>query len=110
MAVYFLSGFGGILFSCLVSDELSVGASTAIYGIMGSLLGVMILNWNALDFPGSPRNQYTCFLVVIIVFSLIGGFGGNASNIDVYGHVGGLITGIIAGYSIFKAQDTTRLP
>ena len=54
--VYFLSGLGGVVFSSLVSDSISVGASTAIYGLMGSYAGALILNWRALDFEGSPRN------------------------------------------------------
>ena len=56
MIVYGLTGFGGVLFSCLINDTVSVGASAAIYGLLGSILGFLILNWNTLDFPGSPRN------------------------------------------------------
>jgi rhomboid protease GluP len=36
MILYFVSGFGGILFSCVVNPSANaVGASTAIYGMLG---------------------------------------------------------------------------
>mmetsp|Transcript_82058 Transcript_82058/g.123208 ORF Transcript_82058/g.123208 Transcript_82058/m.123208 type:complete len:83 (+) Transcript_82058:293-541(+) len=34
--LYFLSGIGGILFSSLINSYISVGASTAIFGILGA--------------------------------------------------------------------------
>ena len=36
--LYFGSGFGGILFSSLLSDNKSVGASTAIFGILAGIV------------------------------------------------------------------------
>ena len=47
-ALYFLSGFGGILFSACCSDMRSMGASTAVYGLVGAYLAFLILNWNYL--------------------------------------------------------------
>lgn len=49
MALYLLSGFGGILFSVCCSDMRSVGASTAVYGLVGAYLSFMILNWGHLS-------------------------------------------------------------
>lgn len=35
---------GGISFSCLMSDDKSLGSSTAIYGMIGSYLALMMLS------------------------------------------------------------------
>lgn len=43
--LYLLSGFGGILFSCLCNNNIAVGASTAIFGLIGSYIACLILNW-----------------------------------------------------------------
>ena len=51
-ALYILSGFGGILFSAMMSDSTSVGASTAIFGLIGSYIGCLILNWDYLKRNG----------------------------------------------------------
>ena len=41
----------------------------------------------------------------------MGGFGGNGNDgVDVMGHVGGLLTGIIAGFSIYEPIDPSRIP
>ena len=43
--LYVLSGFGGILFSALCEDNMAVGASTCIFGLIGSYVSCLILNW-----------------------------------------------------------------
>lgn len=49
MAILYLSaGVSGNLFSALINDSVSVGASTAIFGLLACLLGYLIINWDAL--------------------------------------------------------------
>ena len=43
--LYVLSGIGGNLFSALCDNRKSCGASTAIYGLIGSYGAVLIINW-----------------------------------------------------------------
>lgn len=48
--LYILSGLGGSLLSCLHLEPgnkqiLSVGASGAIFGLLGSMLSELITNW-----------------------------------------------------------------
>ena len=45
-AFYFLSGFGGITFSILVSNTKSVGASTSIFGITGYFIVYLVVMWD----------------------------------------------------------------
>jgi len=48
IVIYVVSGLGGNIFSSLITDYPSVGASTAIFGLLGALIGYMLFNWNAL--------------------------------------------------------------
>mmetsp|Transcript_11937 Transcript_11937/g.6002 ORF Transcript_11937/g.6002 Transcript_11937/m.6002 type:complete len:88 (+) Transcript_11937:325-588(+) len=47
---YVISALGGNLMSCLCApDVISVGASTAIFGLTTSMMMYLFINWNALD-------------------------------------------------------------
>ena len=41
MVIYFVSGIGGILFSSLIDYTPSVGASTAIFGLIGAIVSLL---------------------------------------------------------------------
>ena len=46
-AIYLLSGFGGsILSSLFIQRSISVGASGALFGLLGAMLSELITNWN----------------------------------------------------------------
>lgn len=49
LAIYILSGVGGVLMSALIDDKISVGASTALFGILAGLLSFLIVNWIAME-------------------------------------------------------------
>ena len=45
--VYLISGFGGSLMSALfIQSNVSVGASGALFGLIGSVLSELITNWS----------------------------------------------------------------
>lgn len=50
-SLYVLSGLGGSILSCLgqdpTRDTVSVGASGALFGFMGSMLSEFITNWSS---------------------------------------------------------------
>ena len=105
IALYIISGIGGNLFSSLISDDLAVGASTAILGIIACHLSYLFVYWKALARFGYLR---CCMLVQCIFMILIGltfgwGFG---SKIDNYGHLGGFITGFLAGVALLTPLST----
>lgn len=90
--LYFISGLGGDLLSVYYqivtrSRIGSVGASGAIFGIIGALFILVIAN--------KGRVQYVTFgkIVFLISYSLYSGFA--STNVDNAGHIGGLLAGII---------------
>lgn len=47
-ALYVISGLGGSLMSCLTDkrgERVSVGASGALFGLLGAMLSELITNW-----------------------------------------------------------------
>ena len=98
--VYIMSGIGGNVFSsaCMYDGDNSVGASTAINGLLTGMLAVVVVNWSA--FTGHPQlEQLRCILLFVIIFlvflNTIMGVG--SGSIDYLGHLGGALTGFIWG-------------
>lgn len=65
-----MSGFGGILLSALATNGIAVGASTAIFGLVGSYVGALILNWDHLKKQTERRCQMLIFLLVTLFMSV----------------------------------------
>ena len=94
LLLYFLSGIGGnlcsLLFKLIQMDYFaSVGASGAIFGLDGVLLAWILLDRRSMP-DVTPRR-----VVLMIALSLYSGF--TALNVDNAAHVGGLVTGFLAG-------------
>jgi membrane associated rhomboid family serine protease len=43
MGIYIISSFGGGLFSSLISDKSAVGASVALFGMLGAYVNITII-------------------------------------------------------------------
>lgn len=93
LMLYFLSAFAGNLVSFYLTPNPSVGASTAIFGLLAAE-GVYIYN-NRRFFPQAQRVLTN--LVMILVFNIFYGF--SIPNIDIWGHLGGFLGGL--GYAWF---------
>jgi membrane associated rhomboid family serine protease len=92
MAVfYFLCGIGGnLLSSILMTKNITVGASSAIYGLYGLLVVDLFQNWQLLKKPWRE-----CFsLIIQVLLSLCLGL---LPGIDNFAHIGGFITGVLLG-------------
>ena len=87
--LYILSAFTGNVMSFLLTDANSVGASTAIFGIIGAE-GVFLLQ-NRKLFAGQFRNAIGNVIFVVAVNLFLG----LAPTIDNWGHIGGLLGGLI---------------
>ena len=88
LAVYLFSALIGSLFSIIFNTIPSVGASGAIFGILGSLL---YFGYHYRVFLGSVIKSQ---IIPIILINLAIGFMSNG-QIDNFAHIGGLIGGIL---------------
>lgn len=92
LAVYFLSGISGVIMSLGFTEQPSVGASGAIFGLLGALGALLFLNRSVFGQAGSFQLRQIVF-VALLNLAL-----GLSPGIDNWGHLGGLITGTALGY------------
>jgi len=95
LSIYLLSGIYGVFFSFALSAEPSAGASGAIFGLIGTQAVFFYRYRNAFGERG--RRQFYSTLSVI-AFNLVLTF--SASNIDIWGHIGGLLAGAVLGWAL----------
>jgi len=89
LLLYFLAGFAGNTLSFLLSPAASLGASTAIFGLIAA--EVIYIYRNKKIFGGRARGILLNLGMIIVVNLLLG----LSPGIDNFGHVGGLIGGAI---------------
>lgn len=100
--VYFLTGFLANLGGSLFSSDISVGASTSIFGIIGANIGWIIVNWTALG--SSPLKMYGLVsLSITALFSIVFGLVGN--NTDNIGHLIGLLSGVVCAFAFCQRTN-----
>jgi len=87
LVVYIFSGITSVIFSLGFTPNPSVGASGAIFGLLGSLGTFLFLHKDSL---GDTGKSYLRRIVIIALLNL--GLG-LAPNIDNWGHLGGLLAG-----------------
>ncbi|WP_298821460.1 rhomboid family intramembrane serine protease [Chloroflexus sp.] len=96
LTLYLLSGLGGSIASYTFSPAPAVGASGAIFGVIGGLGIFYYLNRQALGDFG--RNQVRG-IVAIAFINLLIGFAAQGI-IDNWGHLGGLVSGVLIGTAL----------
>lgn len=89
LLLYFLSGYAGVLASFVLSPNPSLGASGAIFGLIGALAVFLYRNREFLGPVGRNMLANVLFIIVLNVFLSFSG------GIDLWGHFGGLLTGAI---------------
>jgi len=89
LLLYFLGSFGGNVFSFLLSPNASLGASTAIFGLLGAEMVFFYQN-RKLFGAGARRALQNVITVAAINFLI-----GLSPGIDNWGHLGGLVAGLI---------------
>jgi len=86
--IYLTAGFFGSLLSFMFSINPSVGASGAIFGLLGALL------YFGIEFPNLFKVYFGRSILITLAINL--GYGLINTGIDNLGHIGGLIGGFIA--------------
>lgn len=109
--IYLVSGLGGSALSMLMelrseTFAVSVGASGAIFGLTGALLGLALLNRGQI--AGITKQG----ILIMIAISLYNGYVNE--GVDNFAHIGGLICGflitlLLCFKSYIKRRSDTKL-
>ncbi|MDB5073441.1 MAG: rhomboid family intrarane serine protease [Candidatus Eremiobacteraeota bacterium] len=100
LLLYFLAALGsGIAVTYFSATQVTVGASGAIFGLFGALVAI------GLSLP--PRGM-TIVTQTLPVIGVNLAFGLLVPGISNSGHVGGLISGFIAGWLLFQIPSARR--
>lgn len=100
LLVYLFSGLTGSLLSCAITNSYSLGASGAIFGLMGSLL---YFGYHYRLYLGSVLLGQ---IVPVIVINLVIGY--LTPSIDNAAHIGGLVGGLFLSMALGVNKDDER--
>jgi len=92
LVMYFLTGLAGSALSFLLSPRPSVGASGAIFGLIG-VLGAYLYRYREQLLAGRSR---LTGIVGIVAYNLLYGF--IVPVVDNWAHIGGLLAGLVLGW------------
>ncbi|CAN1751936.1 RHOMBOID-like protein 3 [Linum perenne] len=107
--IYLVSGFGGsVLSSLFIRSGISVGASGALFGLLGAMLSELLTNWTIY----SNKAAAMITLLVIIAVNLAIGI---LPHVDNFAHIGGFLTGFLLGFILlprpqFSWMERRNLP
>eukprot|EP00899_Mesostigma_viride_P004954 jgi/Mesvir1/1445/Mv14436-RA.1 len=90
--VYLFSGLGGSIISFLLTDNTSVGASGALFGLVGALVAYFLRN------PSLFRSRLQLAYLVGILLLNFWLSSDPDSYINTTGHVAGLLSGLFLGW------------
>lgn len=97
LSAYLLSGIGGSAASLYWHDlTVSAGASGAIFGLYGVFLAMLTTNL----IEKSARKALLTSVLVFVGYNLVNGMKG---GIDNAAHIGGLVAGLVIGYSFYPS-------
>ncbi len=87
--LYFVSGYTGVVVSFALDTSPSLGASTAIFGLIGAYI---VIYYQNRDVFGPAANAVLRNAILLAVINLA--FGAAVPQVDNWGHVGGLLGGM----------------
>ena len=105
--LYIVSGLGagtiaGIYYFIAEKNVVCVGASGAVYGVVGALLWAIIINKNR-------RNEMVLWQIIAgLVLSLGGGFAAE-EGVSVAAHIGGFICGFLLSLCMYRGPKKEEL-
>lgn len=103
-ALYLLSGIGGNVLSFFCTPTPSVGASGAIFGLVGAT-AVLLARHRRILGPRSRKGLNSLAYIMMVNFGMGMSPG---SRIDNFGHLGGLLAGVVFAYLIGPRLVETR--
>lgn len=100
LIVYLISLITGSLLSSVINNAWSVGASGAIFGLLGSLL---YFGYHYRIYLGSVMKSQ---IIPILILNL--GIGFIIPNIDMSAHIGGLVGGVLSTMMVGLEKKSTK--
>ncbi|HEX2926241.1 MAG TPA: rhomboid family intramembrane serine protease [Ruminiclostridium sp.] len=97
LAIYFVAGFIGSAASFAFSLNSSVGASGAIFGLLGAMLYFSIRR------PALLKSSYGANLITMVIINLAYGFMNK--QIDNHAHLGGLVGGFLTTGVVYPVTE-----
>jgi rhomboid protease GluP len=91
LVIYFVSSVAGFVVSNMWSSSVSIGASAAIFGLIGAMIGLGTRSKTPMG--GMIRSHFGRWAVYGLLMSFMPFF-----SIDLGAHVGGLAAGFVVGY------------
>jgi len=104
MGLYLLAGLAGSVASYAFSPNPSVGASGAIFGLIG---GLAIFYYLTRDTFGEFSQKQLQSMVALVFCNLLFGFSAGGV-IDNFAHIGGLVGGLLAGAALAPRYVVNR--
>lgn len=106
LVIYFssgiIAGITSISYNMIIEENVvSVGASGAIFGVVGAMIYIIIVNRGRLE--GISSHQ----LILFAIFSLYSGIV--SVNIDNAAHIGGFLAGIIVAMILYRKPKKNTL-
>jgi len=95
LTIYLLSGISGSVASYVLTSGLSAGASTAVFGMLGALA---VYFYRQRGVIGDVSRERLRSLLMVLAINVV--FGLVATNIDNWGHAGGLLGGAVLGWAL----------
>ncbi|CAN8245338.1 unnamed protein product [Cochlearia groenlandica] len=90
--IYLISGLGGsVLSSLFLQESISVGASGALFGLLGAMLSELLTNWTIY------ANKAAALVTLIFIVAINLGLG-MLPRVDNFAHIGGFLTGFCLGF------------
>lgn len=101
LLLYLTAGIMGNLFSYQFSENISAGASTALFGLFAVFLALRNL-YPSNRVIQSIGSQYMSLIVINLVFGIFG------SGIDIWGHVGGIVGGFLMTMTLMPGEGNEK--
>lgn len=90
--LFVLSGFGGSLLSAIsLKSTISVGASGALFGLLGAMLSELIVNWSL--YANKCAALFTLIFVIALNLAV-----SMLPHVDGAAHIGGFVSGFLLGF------------
>lgn len=110
LGVYLVSALGGSVLSLAwtlsTSDHFSVGASGAVFGVMGAMLGFALSRRKSV-----PMQVYRGLLRSALTFTVLNlGLGAAIAAVDNGAHIGGLVGGLAGGLLLSRELPPAPQP